>query len=139
MTSLVRTVTYGLASLLGLTGLVVLSLKISLAPPLSDLLAIAGFLLLSGGVTLAIGLGIAYRGWPRWANSMRSRLLLTSTFTTLLAIANVGFTAVLTFISPHDLALLAGLMGFALERVTDLWLEYLKVLKKDFWLEIHLV
>ncbi len=105
MTSLVRTLTYGLASLLGLTGLVVLSLKITLAPSLNDLLAIAGFLLISGGVTLGVGLGIAYLGWPRWANSMRSRLLLTSTFTSLLAMANVGFTAVLMFISPHDLAL----------------------------------
>jgi signal transduction histidine kinase len=32
----------------------------------------------------------------------------------MLALVNVGFTAFLMFISPHDLAILAGLLGFAL-------------------------
>ena len=33
--------------------------------------------------------------------------------TAILALVNVGFTAVLMFLSGHDLALLAGLLGFS--------------------------
>jgi signal transduction histidine kinase len=91
-----------------------MAVAVTLAPPPGDLVALAAFLLISGGLTLALGVGIAYLGWPSWASSLRARLLLTSTFTTMLALVNVGFTAFLMFISPHDLAILAGLMGFAL-------------------------
>jgi signal transduction histidine kinase len=91
-----------------------MAVAVTLAPPPGDLVALAAFLLISGGLTLALGVGIAYLGWPSWASSLRARLLLTSTFTTMLALVNVGFTAFLMFISPHDLAILAGLLGFAL-------------------------
>jgi len=114
MTNLARTSAYGCITLLALTGVVLVALKFLLAASTGDLLAVGGFLLISGGVTLAIGLGITCWGWPGWASSMGARLLLTSTLTAVLAIMNVGFTSVLMFISPHDLAILAGLMGFAL-------------------------
>jgi signal transduction histidine kinase len=91
-----------------------MAVAVTLAPPPGDLVALAAFLLISGGLTLALGVGIAYLGWPSWASSLRARLLLTSTFTAMLALVNVGFTAFLMFISPHDLAILAGLLGFAL-------------------------
>lgn len=114
MTNLGRTSAYAGLTLLGLTGLVLVALRFLLAATTGELLATGGFLLISGGITLVVGLGVTYWGWPRWASSMRARLVLTSTFTAVLAIANVGFTSVLMFISPHDLAILVGLMGFAL-------------------------
>ena len=114
MNYLVRLLVCGCLVLLGLTVLLLLAVAVMLAPPAGDLDALAAFLLTSGGVTLALGVGIAYLGWPSWASSLRARLLLTSTFTAMLALVNVGFTAFLMFISPHDLAILAGLLGFAL-------------------------
>ena len=109
-----RILVCGCLVLFGLTALLLMAVAVTLAPPPGDLVALAAFLLISGGLTLALGVGIAYLGWPSWASSLRARLLLTSTFTTMLALVNVGFTAFLMFISPHDLAILAGLMGFAL-------------------------
>ncbi len=109
-----RILVCGCLLLFGLTALLLMAGAVTLPPPPGDLVALAAFLLISGGLTLALGVGIAYLGWPSWASSLRARLLLTSTFTTMLALVNVGFTAFLMFISPHDLAILAGLLGFAL-------------------------
>jgi len=114
MSDFARTLTYGCLVLLTLTGLVIVFLILILSPGQGDLIALAGFLLVSGGITLTLGLGISHRGWPRWGNSLRGRLLLTSALTASLAIANIGFTAFLMFLSPHDLAILVGLMGFSL-------------------------
>jgi two-component system sensor histidine kinase SaeS len=109
-----RILVCGCLLLFGLTALLLMAVAVTLAPPPGDLVALAAFLLISGGLTLALGVGIAYLGWPSWASFLRARLLLTSTFTAMLALVNVGFTAFLMFISPHDLAILAGLLGFAL-------------------------
>ena len=60
------------------------------------------------------GLGAACWELPRWFGSLRARLVLMCAVTGTLALVNVGFTAFLMFISTHDLALLAGLLGFSL-------------------------
>jgi signal transduction histidine kinase len=114
MMHLSRTLALGFLALTGMTGLVLLVVALLLSPPPGDLVALAVFLLLSGGLTIALGLGIAHLGWPGWTGSLRARLLLSSLLTAVLGLANVGFTAFLMFLSPHDLALLAGLLGFAL-------------------------
>jgi methyl-accepting chemotaxis protein len=114
MMHLSRTLALGFLALTGMTGLVLLVVAFLLSPPPGDLVALTLFLLLSGGLTIALGLGIAHLGWSGWTGSLRARLLLSSVLTALLGLANVGFTAVLMFLSPHDLALLAGLLGFAL-------------------------
>jgi len=61
-----------------------------------------------------LGSGIRRLRAPAWCKSIRARLVLTSMLTATLALVNVGFTAVLMFISTHDLALLAGLLGFSI-------------------------
>ena len=114
MNAIARTSTYGSVTLLGLTGLVLLLTQAILQPPPSDLVALSVFLLLSGALTLALGLGVANVGWPKIITSLRARVLLASVLTAILALANVGFTASLMFLSTHDLVLLSGLLGFSL-------------------------
>lgn len=63
---------------------------------------------------MLIGLAAARWEFPRWVGSLRARLVIMCALTGVLALANVGFTAVLMFLSTHDLALLAGLLGFSL-------------------------
>src|ERR671914_169854 len=114
MSHLGRALVLGFLVLSGMTSLVLLVVALFLNPPPGDLVALTVFLLLSGGLTIVLGLGIAHLGWPGWTGSLRARLLLTSMLTAFLGLANVGFTAFLMFLSPHDLVLLTGLLGFAL-------------------------
>ena len=104
----------GAATLVGLTALVLFFTKVLLDPPKGDLLAMAGFLLISGGASVLVGMAPALWELPRWVRSMRVRLALLCGLTAVLALANVGFTGFLMFLSPHDLALLAALLGFSL-------------------------
>ena len=85
-----------------------------LKPPARDLATLAFFLAISGGLTVLVGLSATRLDLPRWIRSLRSKLILVSLVTAILSLVNVGFTAVLMFVSPHDLALLAGLLGFSL-------------------------
>ena len=104
----------GLALVSAAIGAVLLLTEVTLHPPASDLAALATFLALSGGSTVALGLGFRKFQFPVWLRSLRTRLLLASVLTATLALINVGFTSFLMFISGHDLALLAGLLGFSL-------------------------
>ena len=104
----------GMVTLMALVGLV-LGLTVALLDPSGgDLAALTGFLLISGGITVGLGLAAAKFGLPGVAYSIRGRLMLVSVLVALLALANVGFVALLMFLSTHDLALLAGLLGFSL-------------------------
>ena len=109
-----RAISGALATLVGLTGLLLLLTLVLLRPPLSDLVAMAGFLLASGGLTVAAALGLTRWNLPGWIGSLRAKIVLMAVLTAVLALLNVGFTAFLMFLSPHDLALLGGLLAFAL-------------------------
>ena len=104
----------GTASLIGLTGLVLGLLVVLAGPPAKDLALVALFLGISGGTTVLLGLSAVRLGLHRFVRTTRAKLVLVSVVTSVLALVNVGFTAVLMFISPHDLALLAGLVTFSL-------------------------
>ena len=113
MAGLSRSVALAVVTLLGMTALVVLLTIALLSPPFKDLAAIASFLLISGGATVILGLGAARMPSPSWLGSLRSKFFFVSVLTAILALVNVGFTSVLMFLSGHDLALLAGLLGFS--------------------------
>jgi two-component system sensor histidine kinase SaeS len=109
-----KSLALGVATLCVLAGSV-LGLTVGLLEPTTgDLLALAGFLLLSGGITLGLGLAATRIRQPRLVHTLRGRLVVVSVLVTVLALANVGFVAVLMFLSTHDLALLAGLLVFSL-------------------------
>ena len=113
MNSLPKNLAIAGATLLGMTGFVIVLTIVLLHPPAGDLVALAIFLSISGGMTLLLGLAVMRLGLPRWAISLRVRMVLVSLLTAMLALINVGVTAVLMFLSTHDLALLAGLLGFS--------------------------
>ena len=101
----------GLGILIGMTVLTLWLTYLLLGAPLADLMPLAGFLLISGGITVALGLAAARFGMPRRMGSFGVKLALVAVFTTVLMLGNVGFTALLMFLSGHDLALLAVLLG----------------------------
>ena len=113
MAGLSRSVALAAATLLGMTTLVVLLTIALLSPPFKDLAAIASFLLISGGATVILGLAASRMSSPSWLGSLRSKFFFVAVLTAILALVNVGFTSVLMFLSGHDLALLAGLLGFS--------------------------
>ena len=91
---------------------VVLGITVALLnPPTDDLVVLTLFLLVSGGITVGLGIAISSFGLPSWARSIRSRLVLISVLVAVLSLANVAFVAVLMFLSTHDLYLLIGLMA----------------------------
>ena len=104
----------GLGILIGMTVLTLWLTYLLLVAPLADLMPLAGFLLISGGITVALGLAAARFGMPRRMGSFGVKLALVAVFTTVLMLGNVGFTALLMFLSGHDLALLAVLLGFSM-------------------------
>src|SRR4051794_37435027 len=99
-----------------LVGTVLLAVGIgwaTLRPPLHDLQDLALFLLVSGGVSLAFGyamLGLA--AWFR-RGGIGLKLTLGGTVGVLVAFINILFTALLMFISAHDLGLLLVLLFFS--------------------------
>ncbi len=100
--------------LVSMTALTLLLTAILLNAPTADLVALGSFLLISGGVTVALGLMVSQFGLPRWMGSFSAKLALVPLLTAILVLGNVGFTAFLMFLSGHDLALLAVLLGFSL-------------------------
>ncbi|MHB1135067.1 MAG: sensor histidine kinase [Chloroflexota bacterium] len=102
-----------------LAGLLAQAAVISLAalllsPPRQDLEQMALFLTLSGLPSLALGYLALRLAWRlRWGG-LRLKTGLAVVVGILVALVNVAVTAFLMFISPHDLALLALLLVFAL-------------------------
>ena len=107
-------VAFTILSLGAAIGFVLLLTQVLLAPPTRDLALLTMFLVISGGATVLMGWALQRIKMPVLFRSLRARLVITCMLTTVLALVNVGFTAVLMFISTHDLALLAGLLGFSL-------------------------
>ena len=114
MTSKTRIVAAGIATLGVMIALVVALTEVILAPPTRDLTLLALYLFISGGASIALGLGALWFDLPRWAQTLRIRLVVASTMTALLALFNVVVTAVLMFLdTEHDLPLLVGLLTFS--------------------------
>ncbi len=113
MTALAKRSLQAAATLLLLLAVVVVGTVALLDPPASDLVALALFLLLSGGITVSLGVAVAQFGMPSWAGSVRTRLILISVLVMALSLANVGFVAALMFLSQHDLYLLIVLTVFS--------------------------
>ena len=84
-----RTAGVGLMVLVSMTGLALVVIAALLAPPTLDLVTLASFLLISGGVTVLVGLAGSRVGGPRWLSSLRARLILVSAVTAALGLANV--------------------------------------------------
>lgn len=100
-------------SLLALTGVVLALSALLLQPSPGDFVALGLFLLLSGAATLVIGwLGAQIRPTQPFGR-IRNKLVLLVVLVAGLGAINVGFTAHLMFISPHDLALLSVLLFFS--------------------------
>ena len=100
-------------ALLGMVGLVLALTVWQLDPPARDLVVLAGFLLASAGATVVISEAARRFGPGPWVRSVRGRLVLVSLLTAGIALLNVGIIALLMFIEPHDLWLLAGLVVFS--------------------------
>jgi hypothetical protein len=106
-----------LAALGALVGITLAVLGLSgwlLHPPQADLILLGVFLLASGSITLAVGYFGIHFGMARLLGTIRGKLFFILLLVSALALGNVGFTAYLMFISPHDLALLSLLLIFAL-------------------------
>ena len=76
---------------IALSAVVVGVAAITIRPAGNELLALSGFLLIFGGITLGISIGIARSRLPSWIHSIRSQLLLVSVIVAILAVANIGF------------------------------------------------
>ena len=109
----VRVLLSAIAIVAGLTGLVVAIVWSVLGTPASDLITLVGFLFATGGGTVLLGLAAPRLPLPRRVTGLRTRLVLISVVTATLALANVGVTASLMFLSFHDLILLMGLLVFS--------------------------
>lgn len=77
-----------------------------------DLRAVGLYLLLSGSLSLALGLGALRLGFGRGLG-IRNKMGLAGAMGSLVALANVLVTAVLMFLSSHDLSLLVVLAVFS--------------------------
>jgi len=81
--------------------------------PGKDVAYIALYLLLSGSISLALGFGASQLGL-RSRLGIRGKVVVAGSVGSVVALVNVIVTALLMFLSPHDLALLAVLLLFSL-------------------------
>ena len=93
MGSTARSIALAAATLFAMTGFVLALTVALLSPPAADLVALAIFLSVSGGATSLLGLAATRLVLPRWAISLRARLVVVSVLTATLALANVAVTA----------------------------------------------
>ncbi len=108
-----RKVGLAVVTLAAMTAVALMVVEVSASPPASDLIALTAFLLMSGGITMIFGLGVAYFGLPKGFKSFRAQMVVASALMAILALANGGVTAYMMFLSAHDLALLGGLLAFS--------------------------
>jgi signal transduction histidine kinase len=110
------------AGRLWLTGAVVLAVGVAAAlagatmvlrAPPNDVVLLALYLVVSGGVSLAIGYGGLAALSRLGLGGLRLRLAFGGVLVIAVAFVNVVATALLMFISAHDLGLLGLLLGFA--------------------------
>jgi signal transduction histidine kinase len=107
----------GLVALAAWTAVVVALAAALLDAPANDLLQMAVFMTLSGGISILAGAAfvLLYRGpSPEGLHGLRGKLLAAILLASGLILVNVAFTAYLMFLSTHDLNLLGLLMLFSL-------------------------
>jgi two-component system sensor histidine kinase SaeS len=104
---------YGLAVLVALTLATIGLAQLILRPPARDLLLLGVFLPVSGGISLALVLAFPAVYSGRLLHGLRGKLLAGVLLSAGLVLINVGFTAYLMFLSPHDLQLLSVLFVFS--------------------------
>jgi len=81
--------------------------------PGKDVAYIALYLLISGAISLALGFGASQLGL-RSRLGIRGKVVLAGVVGSVVALVNIIVTALLMFLSPHDLALLTVLLLFSL-------------------------
>lgn len=108
-----KTFLVGIALLAVLTAVTVGLAQLVLNPPIKDLLLLAAFLPLSGGVSLLIMLMFPHLYSGGVLRGIRGKLLAGVLLSAGLVLINVGFTAYLMFLSAHDLKLLSVLFVFS--------------------------
>lgn len=103
----------GLSLVAVLTAAVIGASAATMPSTAADLALLAGFLVVAGSVNVAVA--VLAPGWPmtKHARSLRTKAMVSALQTALLPMATLIITAVLMFISSHDLALLLGLVGFS--------------------------
>jgi signal transduction histidine kinase len=104
----------GSCVLVGLTTLTILLSVALLNPPTPDLVKLALFLPVSGGLSLLLGAGVPSLLRSRLLRGVRGKLLIAVFLSAGLILLNVGFTAYLMFLSSHDVKLLSILMVFSI-------------------------
>jgi signal transduction histidine kinase len=102
------------AAVMLLTAVVIGLAAVILGAPTKDLLFMLIFLPVSGGLSLAVCLVPASLQPVPLLKGIRGKLLLAGLLSAFLVMVNVGFIAVLMFISSHDLGLLLLMLLFAL-------------------------
>jgi signal transduction histidine kinase len=100
-------------ALLGGLAVVLLICSFVLDAPASDVKLLALFLTASGIVSLVLGLAIMGAAQRLGVGGLRARMILAHVVVILVAFVNVAVTAMLMFISGHDLGLLSLLLFFA--------------------------
>jgi signal transduction histidine kinase len=109
-----KTLVQGLVSVAVLTACTVLLAVLVVDPPMEDLVWLALFLPISGGVSVSLGAVFLYAYRGRFLKGVRGKLLVAVVLAAGLVLINVGFTAFLMFLSSHDLALLTVLLFYSL-------------------------
>jgi signal transduction histidine kinase len=100
-------------TLLGGLTVVLLICSLVLDAPASDVALLALFLAASGIVSLILGQAIMGAAQRLGIGGLRARMILAHVVVILVAFLNVAVTAMLMFISGHDLGLLSLLLFFA--------------------------
>jgi two-component system sensor histidine kinase SaeS len=104
----------GVVGLCALLGLAIVIIILLVEPTGHDIALLALYLLASGTITVSMAFATMRFGLPGRIGTIRGRLVLVCIFATLLSLGNIGFIALIMFLSTHDLGLLTGLLPFSL-------------------------
>jgi signal transduction histidine kinase len=98
--------------ILGALGTTITLMVFVMRPPLDDLIFLALLLVLTGLVSVVIGLVSHRMGWWQRTPSLRHSIIIGYVLATILTLINVWITAELMFVNAHDLALATLLLIF---------------------------
>src|SRR5688500_17490398 len=101
-----------IALVAGIVGVVLVGWSV-LGMPGTDVRDLIVFLAASGGGSILVGCALISAAPRLGLGGVRSRLMLAHLVVLAIAFANITVTALLMFISPHDLGLLGLLLAFS--------------------------